>query len=101
MVLSREERDKFVEKEIRPLLAHFGETCSINIYDSDFTHANISDFIIIHTESLEQYGYLIGYLRESKTFAIPYFEIKELVVGVNNNFRGSIAINDIIGSGPQ
>jgi darcynin-like uncharacterized protein len=93
--MSRTERDHFNENELRPILRKYSDTCKISLFDSDFTHSSVSDFIIIETDDLIEYGYMMGYLRESKTLAAPYFEIKELVVGVPNNFRGSIDVKDI------
>lgn len=93
--LKREERDLFVEKELQPVLQKYSDTCEIDIFDCDFTHASVSDFLIIKTTNLSDWGYLMGYLRESKTFAAPYFEVKDIVIGVPNNFRGSMNIDDI------
>ena len=95
LLLPRKDRDSFVEKELQPVFEKFSSSCKIRLFDSDFTHSRISDFLIIETDNLKEYGYLIGYLRESKTFAIPYFEIKDLIIGVNNNFRGSLNIQNI------
>ncbi|WP_428330584.1 darcynin family protein [Mucilaginibacter sp.] len=96
--LPRAERDEFVEKELQPILKKYSSSCNVKLYDSDFTHPAVSDFLIIETNDLKEYGYMIGYLRESKTFAVPYFEIKDLIVGVNNNFRGSLSIGNIVKS---
>jgi hypothetical protein len=93
--LQRSERDHFVENEIRPIFAKYGDSCKIKLFDSDFTNPSISDFMIVETEDLQAFGFMMGYLRESKTFATPYFELKELIVGVPNNFRGSLDIMDV------
>ena len=92
---TREERDEIVKTEVRPLFAHFREKCNISMFDCDFTNPNYSDFMILTTDSLEDYGYLMGYIRESQILSAPYFEIKELVIGVPQNFRGSINMADI------
>lgn len=95
LTLPRTQRDQFVQTEVRPILDKFAGQCSVRLFDCDFTHAQVSDFMIIETTNLEQYAYLIGYLRESKTLAVPYFDIKDIIVGVPNNFRGSMDIDDI------
>ncbi len=92
---SRPERDHFLETEVRPVLDKFADQCSVRLFDCDFTHAQVSDFMIIETDNLEHFGYLIGYLRESKTFAAPYFDVKDIIIGVPNNFRGPMNIDDI------
>lgn len=93
--LSRTERDLFVEKELNEIFKRYGDTCKIKLFDSDFTNSTVSDFIIVETQNLEQFGYMMGYLRESKTFAMPYFEVKDLIIGVPNNFRGSMDIANV------
>ncbi|MFP3597000.1 darcynin family protein [Chryseobacterium sp. SIMBA_029] len=93
--LSRTERDTFVDKELNGIFKKFKRTCNVKLFDSDFTNASVSDFMIVETDSLEQFGYLMGYLRESKTFAKPYFEVKDLIIGVPNKFRGSMDIQDV------
>jgi mRNA-degrading endonuclease RelE of RelBE toxin-antitoxin system len=95
LTLPREKRDLFVQTELLPIFAKFAKTCSVKLYDSDFSNAHISDFVIIETENLEEYGHLMGYLRESKTFSIPYFEVKDIIIGTPNNFRGSLSVSDI------
>jgi Darcynin, domain of unknown function len=95
--LQRSERDHFVETELQPIFAKYGHSCNIRLFDSDFTNPGVSDFIIVETEDLKEFGFMMGYLRESKTFAAPYFDIKDLIVGVPNNFRGSLDIADIRG----
>ncbi|NSL88698.1 darcynin family protein [Chitinophaga solisilvae] len=94
--MPRTERDSFVEKEVRPILNHFSDRCNIRLYDADFTNAAISDFLIVETNDLSAFGFMMGYLRESKTFAAPYFTVQQLVVGVANNFRGSMDVKDLI-----
>ncbi|WP_212004494.1 darcynin family protein [Chitinophaga sp. HK235] len=97
LTLPRKERDRFVQNEVNPIFDKFADKCKVKLFDSDFTCAGVSDFVIIETGNLEDFGYLMGYLRESKTFAVPYFEVKNIITGVPNNFRGSLDIADITG----
>jgi len=96
LCLSRTERDHFVENEIRPILTKYAHSCTVRLFDCDFTNPGISDFMIIETKNMAEFGYMMGYLRESKTFAVPYFEIKDLIIGVPNNFRGSLDLANIV-----
>jgi hypothetical protein len=95
LTLSRIERDRFVEHELRPILGKYAHSCTIRLFDCDFTNPDVSDFMIVETAEMKDFGFLMGYLRESGTFAVPYFEIKNLIIGVPNNFRGSIGIADV------
>ncbi|HVI43213.1 MAG TPA: darcynin family protein [Chitinophaga sp.] len=96
--MPRHERDVFVETEVRPIFDKYRDACDIKLFDADFTNSNVSDFLIVETSDMNAFGYMIGYLRESKTFAVPYFSIRELIIGVPNNFRGSLSIGDITGA---
>lgn len=96
MKKNRVERDRIVREEVRPLLNFFQEKLEITMYDCDFTNPKYSDFMIVRAEEVKDFSYFMGYLRESKILTEPYFEIKDLVIGLPQNFRGSMNINDII-----
>lgn len=100
MAKKREERDRIVKLEIAPIISHFAAKVNISMFDCDFTNSDYSDFMIATTESLEDFGYFMGYMRESNVLAAPFFEVKDLVIGVPQNFRGSISVDDVR-SGPQ
>lgn len=95
---SRSDRDRIVREEVRPFLAHFQEKFEISMHDCDFTDSRYSDFMIARVEKMEDFAYFMGYLRESCILTEPYFEVKDIVIGLPQNFRGSMSIGDIIAS---
>lgn len=85
--LTREERSKFVEKELTPIFARVSETVNIRMFDSEYFHSSVSDFMIVSTTNLDDYKLLIEMLRDTKVYAVPYFEIKDIIIGQENLFE--------------
>ena len=85
--LTRDERSKFVEKELTPIFVRVGQTVSIRMFDSEYFHSSVSDFLIVSTANLNDYKLLIELLRDSKVYGVPYFEIKDIIVGQENLFE--------------
>jgi hypothetical protein len=85
--LSRDKRREFFEKEITPIFAKFSDSLKIRLFDSEAFHAKTSDFMIIECENLKEYYYFIEFLRDTKIFSEPYFELNEIITGVENGFQ--------------
>jgi hypothetical protein len=85
--LTRNERSQFVEKEITPIFVKTGKTVTIRLFDSEYFNASVSDFMIVSTPSLGDYKLLIELLRDTKIYGIPYFDIKQIIVGQENLFE--------------
>jgi hypothetical protein len=85
--LSREERSAYFEKSIAPVFARVSKEVNVRLFDSEYFHAVVSDFMIITTQNLDQYQLLIELLRDSKIYHEPYFEIKDIIVGQENRFE--------------
>ena len=87
LALSRQQRADYVEEHLLPLFGKFSHSCRVRMYDSEYFHAAVSDFLIIDTDNLKEYGYLMEHLRDSKVYAEPYFEVKDIIVGQENAFK--------------
>lgn len=85
--LSRDERSKFFEKELQPVFARVSHNVNIRLFDSEYFHASVSDFMILHTLHLKDYQLLIELLRDTKVYGAPYFEIKDIIIGQENLFE--------------
>lgn len=85
--LTRTQRGLFFEQEVAPLFQKVGKTVSVGLYDSEYFHASVSDFMIINTANLEDYQLLIEMLRDTKIYSAPYFEVKDIIVGQQNRFE--------------
>ncbi|AFK03308.1 hypothetical protein Emtol_2170 [Emticicia oligotrophica DSM 17448] len=84
---TRSERADFFEKRIMPIFQKVSKTVKVQLFDSEYFHAQVSDFIIITTSDLEQYKLMIELLRDSKIYGEPYFQIKDIIVGQENAFE--------------
>jgi len=85
--LTREERTSFVEKELTPIIQRVSKTVKVSFYDSEYFHASVSDFMIINTSVLDDYKMFIELLRDTDVYSVPYFEIKDIIVGQENLFE--------------
>jgi hypothetical protein len=85
--LTRDERSSFVQKELTPIIQRVVKTVKVSFYDSEYFHSSISDFMIINTSNLWDYQFLIELLRDTKIYGVPYFEVKDLIVGQENLFE--------------
>ena len=92
--LTREQRSQFFEKQIMPIFQKVGQLVEIKLFDSEYFHAGVSDFMIISTENLNQYKLLIELLRDSKIYGVPYCEVVDIIVGQENLFED---FNEILG----
>lgn len=85
--LNRDERSQFVEEELKPIFSKVNPAVEIRLFDSEYFHAAVSDFMIISTKDLNQYKLLIEMLRDSKIYGVPYFEVKDIIVGQEELFE--------------
>lgn len=85
--LTRDQRSQFFEKQVMPIFQKVGQSVETKLFDSEYFHAKISDFMIITTTDLNQYKLLIELLRDSKIYGVPYFEIIDIIVGQENLFE--------------
>lgn len=85
--LTRDQRSQFFEKQVMPIFQKVGQSVETKLFDSEYFHAKVSDFMIITTTDLNQYKLLIELLRDSKIYGVPYFEIVDIIVGQENLFE--------------
>lgn len=85
--LSRKGRAAFFEKEVMPIFQEVSKTVTVRLYDSEYFHAIVSDFMIIETTDLGDYQQLIERLRDTKIYGAPYFEIRDMIVGQEARFE--------------
>ena len=85
--LTRDERSKFIEKDLMPIIQRISKTVKVSFYDSEYFHSSVSDFMIVSTSILDDYKLLIELLRDTKVYGVPYFEIKDIIAGQENLFE--------------
>jgi len=85
--ITRNERSKFLEEELTPIFVRVSKTVNVRLFDSEYFHSSVSDFMIVSTTDLDDYKLLLELLRDTKIYGIPYFEIKDIIVGQENLFE--------------
>src|SRR5690606_5512288 len=85
--LTRDERSEFFEKELTPIFARVNKTVRIQLFDSEYFHSSVSDFMIVSTTHLDEYKMFIELLRDTKIYGVPYFEIQDIILGQENLFE--------------
>ena len=84
---SWEERADYERKHVRPVFGRFKDKVSARFFDAEAFSARYSDFMILETEDLKHYYYLIETLRESQIFKDGLVEFKDVVLGIEDGFR--------------
>lgn len=87
LALSRNERAHFYEKTILPVFLNNTPSLSVKFYDSEYFNAEVSDFLIVSTTDLDEYKRMIELLRDSAVYSVPYFTVKDIIIGQENLFQ--------------
>ncbi len=85
--LSRADRTAFFETAIQPIFSRVASSVRVRLFDSEYFHGQVSDFIIVESDNLHQYKLFIELLRDTKVYSEPYFDIKDIIVGQENAFQ--------------
>jgi hypothetical protein len=85
--LSRDGRSIFFEESITPVFRKVSKTVKVQLFDSEYFHAIVSDFMIVTTHNFDDYKLLIELLRDTKIYSEPYFDIIDIIVGQEDAFR--------------
>lgn len=77
LALAPEARQRFVADTVQPILEHYPRV-EITFYDVEAFSARCSDIAMFEAPDLNDYAALIDALRNTKLYAVPYFEIVEI-----------------------
>ena len=84
--LSRKERGSVFEETVIPIIQKFGDTLEIRMFDSEAFHATTSDFLLIGCNDLTDYYYFIEHIRDTALFGVPYIELNDVIIGIEDGF---------------
>jgi hypothetical protein len=82
-----EERGEYEEKHLRPIFAKYADRVQPRFFDAEAFHADFSDFLLLETQDIKHYYYLIEELRESQLFKDRLVEFKQIMIGIEDGFR--------------
>jgi hypothetical protein len=83
----RDERHTFEAEHLFPILMKYSDSLKRRSYDADAFQTNSSDFMIIETEDLDTYYFMVEELRDSKMLAKGYVKIDNFMIGINNEYK--------------
>ncbi|QEC68013.1 hypothetical protein FRZ67_12125 [Panacibacter ginsenosidivorans] len=87
MGLSKAYRDKVFTDVVYPLFLNYTADLQIQVFSTEAFHASVSDVINIETENMEEYYHFLQQLKSSRIFSEEYFELQDVIVGMENGFR--------------
>lgn len=87
MGLSKVYRDKVFTDVVYPLFMHYTNDLQIKVFSTEAFHASVSDVINIETENIEEYYRFLQQLKSSRIFSEEYFELHDVIVGMENGFK--------------
>lgn len=83
--LPRAERQRIAQAALAQALGEGGLT--FRFFDAEAFHARVSDIACFETQDLERYYFAMERLRDSPLFAVPYFEMQEIVPAIEQGHR--------------
>ena|SRR5437899_9276630 len=83
--LSREERQRFLNREVRPLFADY-PAVTMRFYDAEAFSGRCTDIAVFETADLGAYTFLIDGLRDTAFFSHPYFKVLDIVPAVEDGY---------------
>lgn len=84
---SWEERKEYSKKHVEPIFQKYVGRVSVRLFDAEAFHTTFSDFMLLETNDLKVYYFLIEDLRESQLFKDDLVEFKEVILGIEDGFR--------------
>lgn len=84
---SWEERERFQQEHLNPLIAKYGDRLSLQHYDAEAFSADPTDFAFVTTDDLKAYYYFMEELRDSPLFTQGLAQIKVIHVGLADGYR--------------
>lgn len=86
LALSKTYREKIFTDVLYPLFLEYNNDLEIKLFSSEAFHASVSDVVKIETENMEAYYRFLQQLKSSRIFSEAYFELHDIVVGIENGF---------------
>jgi len=85
--MTRLQRKAFENAHVLPILGSYREVVRIRSYDSEAFMTEFTDFMVIETEDLRQYYFMIEELRDSPLFVQGLATIKQIFIGLEDGYK--------------
>ncbi|MFD9702689.1 darcynin family protein [Lentzea sp. NPDC059081] len=94
LTLTVPQRVEAFRTEILPAIEEKSESVRFRFYDTEFYSARVTDIWVWEARDHESYQLLVEALRETP-FWDTYFEVVELLVGVENGYARNYGMNPL------
>ncbi len=82
--LERAERSRIAEEQMGAAFARY-ESVQMRFFDMEAFTARCSDVMMLECDNLQDYSFLMDELRDSDMFRIPYFEVVDILPGIEES----------------
>ncbi|MBZ4321052.1 darcynin family protein [Streptomyces huiliensis] len=99
LALSRDERNAMRAAHLEPVFAAFADRVRARFFDAEAFSGRCSDFVVLETEDLGAYYFLVEALRDTPVIAEGYLTFGEIFVGVEDGFEAYEAYERTLAGG--
>ncbi|UMR30648.1 hypothetical protein MJ904_27480 [Massilia sp. MB5] len=86
------ERRDYEGQHIFPILIRYGDRIKRASFDAEAFTTSFSDFMILETEDLSAYYFMMEELRASPMLTKGYVTISNVIIGINNEYKQQQAL---------
>ncbi|MFI9724120.1 darcynin family protein [Streptomyces sp. NPDC052396] len=87
LALSREERNAMRAAHLEPVFAAYADRVQARFFDAEAFSGHFSDFVVLETEDLGAYYFLVEGLRDTPVISEGYLTFGEIFLGVEDGFH--------------
>ena len=84
---TRDQRKAFERANVLPVLGKYQDSVRIRSYDAEAFETRFTDFMVMETEDLRMYYFLIEELRDSPLFTEGFATIKQIFIGLEDGYK--------------
>ncbi len=86
LALDRQQRQDFLGATVRPILTRYPQV-RLRYYDAEAFTGRYTDMAVFETADLKAYQFLVDALRDTPFLGLPYYEVVDIVMAVENGYR--------------
>ncbi|MCC2274144.1 hypothetical protein LKL35_01615 [Streptomyces sp. ET3-23] len=87
LALAREERNAMRSAHLEPVFAAYADRVTARFFDAEAFNGRFSDFVVLETEDLGAYYFLVEALRDTPVISEGYLAFGEIFLGVEDGFQ--------------
>ena len=85
--LTREAREEFEATHIHPVFEKYSDRVKARFFDAECFHVAFTDFMLLTTQDLKAYYFLIEEIRDSALVAEGFIEFTDISIGIEDGYK--------------